>query len=147
MPYTKLTQGRFSSCGNIYHITTVTHLKKQYFSDFECARITIRSFLNATPSGAFWLCWVMMPDHFHGLLKLGETSLSDVLKSCKGRSSKVLNIHLKTNGSIWQKGFYDRAIRYDNDIVDVARYIVANPLRAGLVKSLRLYPYWDSVWI
>ncbi len=27
-----------------------------------------------------------------------------------------------------------------------ARYIIANPVRAGLVYSVRDYPYWDAVW-
>ena len=30
---------------------------------------------------------------------------------------------------------------------DVARYIVANPLRAGLVKKLADYPFWNAVWL
>jgi len=29
----------------------------------------------------------------------------------------------------------------------VARYIVANPLRAGLVESVRDYPHWDAIWL
>jgi hypothetical protein len=31
--------------------------------------------------------------------------------------------------------------------VAVARYIVANPLRAGLCRHLGDYPLWDSVWL
>ena len=35
----------------------------------------------------------------------------------------------------------------DEDLVAVARYIVANPVRAGLVKNVRDYPHWDAVWL
>jgi hypothetical protein len=37
-------------------------------------------------------------------------------------------------------------IRREEDLVSIARYIVANPLRAGIVKSVREYPHWDAVW-
>jgi putative transposase len=48
---------------------------------------------------------------------------------------------------IWQTGFHDHALRADEDVVRVARYIVANPLRAGLVSSPGEYPHWDAVWV
>ena len=36
---------------------------------------------------------------------------------------------------------------YTKLLRDVARYIVANPLRAGLVERVGDYPYWDAVWL
>jgi putative transposase len=48
---------------------------------------------------------------------------------------------------LWQKGYHDRAIRREEDLLAVARYIVANPLRAGLVKRVGDYPLWDAVWL
>ena len=35
----------------------------------------------------------------------------------------------------------------DEDLAGVARYIVANPLRAKLVRALADYPFWDAVWL
>jgi len=46
----------------------------------------------------------------------------------------------------WQPGFHDRAIRSDEDLQALARYVVANPLRAGLVTSIGRYSHWDAVW-
>ena len=48
---------------------------------------------------------------------------------------------------VWQKGFHDHAIRRDEDIKAVARYIIANPLRAGMVDRIGDYPFWDAVWL
>ena len=42
---------------------------------------------------------------------------------------------------------HDRALRRDEDLLAVARYIVANPLRAGLVRRVGDYPLWDAVWL
>ena len=49
------------------------------------------------------------------------------------KSDAVRRINAKglRQGPIWQKGYMDRAIRREEDLVRVARYIVANPLRAG----------------
>ena len=42
---------------------------------------------------------------------------------------------------------YDRAARKHDDIRRIARYIVANPLRAGLVQNIGDYPHWDCIWM
>jgi len=48
---------------------------------------------------------------------------------------------------IWQDGFHDHALRQEEDLAEVARYIVANPLRAGLVERVGDYSHWDAVWL
>ena len=48
---------------------------------------------------------------------------------------------------LWQTGYYDHAIRKDEDIQAIARYIVANPIRAGLVTKVGDYSHWDAVWL
>ncbi len=92
------------------------------------------------------LCWVLMPDHWHGLVKLGmRDGLSTVMNRFKGFTARRL--HCLQPGLVWGRGFHDRALRCDEDIKAAARYVVANPLRAGLVSSVLDYPYWDCVWL
>ena len=45
------------------------------------------------------------------------------------------------------QGYYDHAIRKEEDIKGLAHYIIANPLRAGLVTNINDYPHWDAVWM
>ena len=61
-------------------------------------------------------------------------------------SVKAVTAH-KLRQPIWQGGFHDHALRQEDDVREVARYIVANPLRAGLVEQLADYPHWDAVWL
>ena len=83
-----------------------------------------------------------MPDHIHWLFQLGNNhQLHHVIKTIKSKAS------IKIGKPIWQPGYYDHAIRKDEDIVSIARYIIANPIRAGLVKRVGDYPHWDAVWI
>jgi hypothetical protein len=38
-------------------------------------------------------------------------------------------------------------VRSDEDVQAIARYIVANPIRAGLVKRVGDYPFWNAIWL
>jgi len=58
-----------------------------------------------------------------------------------------VNRQLYRSGSLWQDGFHDHALRREEDLKQVAWYIVANPLRAGLADRLGDYPYWNLDWV
>ena len=92
------------------------------------------------------LAWVVMPDHVHWLFQLtGQADLSAAVKRFKACSAHRVNEHLKRQGALWQKSFYDHALRKDEAVQGVARYIVANPLRAGLVERIGDYSLWDAI--
>ena len=87
------------------------------------------------------LAFVIMPDHLHWLFQLqGNLGLSEIVRRLKGRSARGINTQLGRTGTVWQTGIYDHAPRNDEDVRGVARYVVANPLRAGLVEQIGDYP-------
>jgi REP element-mobilizing transposase RayT len=88
-----------------------------------------------------------MPDHLHWLLVLEEEDLATVVRRMKSRSARAVNRMLHREGRLWQKDYYDHGVRRDEDLRRLARYIVANPLRAGLVENVGDYPLWDAVWL
>ena len=94
------------------------------------------------------LAWVLMPDHVHWLLQLGnELTLDAVVQRLKAASSRAANRATNRRGSLWAPAYFERALRTVDDVPGVARYIVANPLRAGLVTSVRSYPFWNAIWL
>ena len=94
------------------------------------------------------MAWVLMPDHFHGLLVLGDhTTLSEAIRLFKGRVASSVNRLRRGSGSLWQHGFHDHALRREEDLKGIARYIVLNPVRAGLVCRAADYPYWNADWL
>ncbi len=150
MPYTDLAKGRYSQGGRVYFVTTVlADRSRRWFADFALARLVVSEMRKLDECGAVHsLAWVVMPDHVHWLFLLGEVeSLSAVIKGFKARSALQVNRHLQRSGAVWQRSFYDRALRQDEDVRGVARYIVGNPLRAGLVEQIGDYPLWDAVWL
>jgi REP element-mobilizing transposase RayT len=89
-----------------------------------------------------------MPDHLHWLLQVNATrSLSESVCVVKSAAARQVNALRGNLSRVWQRGFYDRAVREEDHLVDIARYIIANPLRAGLVRSIRDYPHWDAIWL
>lgn len=149
MGYDLLRKGRFSERNRAYFVTTVTHGRKRTFEDFYCARILINTMKrldeqNYVSSYSF----VVMPDHVHWLFQLGDSaSLSDVMKKFKSISAQHINKYIGQGGCVWQKAFYDRAIRDGEDVKQISRYIIANPLRSGLVENIELYSHWDACWL
>jgi putative transposase len=143
-----LRRGRYSEINRPCLITTVTQNRNPIFSDFDIARLLIRELqLTSVELRITSLAWVVMPDHLHWLFILNHSFISEVARRVKGKSAYMINRHLGCYSRVWQRGFHDHAIRKDEDIRSVARYIVANPLRAGLVKNIGDYPFWDAVWL
>ena len=141
--YSQLRRGRYSESGRIYLVTAVAEKRRPVFMDWQSASIACRTFTDAKLLGdARLLCWVLMPDHVHWLLQLEEQTELAVLV---GKLKAVISRNIGT--AVWQSGFHDRAIRHEEDVLPAARYIVANPLRAGLVRRVGDYPYWDALWI
>jgi REP element-mobilizing transposase RayT len=145
-----LRRGRHSCAGQIYLVTTVTHGRERLLDDLANARAVVHALRRASEQqSARTLAYVVMPDHLHWLLALGEKhALSAVVGRIKGESARRINLlRNHCGGPVWQHGFHDHALRAEEDILDMARYVVANPLRAGLVSRIGNYPWWDAEWI
>ena len=140
--YSRLRRGRVSEIGRPYHVVFSTLDRKPYFRCFFRARSLVQ-LMNGRGVDARLdtLAYVVMPDHVHWLFILVDGELSQVVQCLKSYFTK------RAGENIWSKGFYDHAIRSDESLINVARYIVANPLRAGLVERVGDYPHWDSIWL
>ncbi len=93
--------------------------------------------------------WVVKADHVHWLLVLGDRkSLSVIMQGFKSYLARSGNRYdKKPERRIWQAGFHDHALRSEEDLRVTARYVVANPLRAGLVTDIGDYPFWNAIWL
>ncbi|WP_338582333.1 transposase [Pseudomonas sp. MAG733B] len=144
----RLRRGRYAETNRIYLLTTNTFGRTPMFKSFALGRLVVDQFRNAQQQGiANSLAWVVMPDHFHWLVELQQGSLCDLMQKTKSMSTKAVNQFTGRKVTLWQKGFHDRALRREEDLLKVARYVVANPLRAGLVEKLGDYPLWDAIWV
>jgi len=142
-----LRRGRVSLPGCAYVVTTVTAGRAPLFGAFAAARVVVRTLAEvAAERATASLAFVVMPDHVHWLLVLGDAPLEDVVRGFKGRSAWRLGRESGLPSPTWQRGYHDRALRADDDLRVVARYVVGNPVRAGLVSCIGDYPHWDCAW-
>jgi putative transposase len=155
-PHAKnLRKGRVSQPNQAYLITAVTANRKKVFADFYPARLLIHCLRQQHDLGQVEsLAFVVMPDHLHWLMVLqAGASLSEVMRRVKGGSAYLINACRRQHEvsveikPLWQEGFHDHALRSEEDMRRTARYLVANPLRAGLVSKIGDYPHWDAKWL
>lgn len=106
-----LRRGRRSEPGRVYLVTTVTHQRLPHFRDFYLGRLLVHVLRGESPR-AQTLAYVVMPDHLHWLLQLGDGhSLSRVVADVKSVSSRRIGAACSWRGSLWQAGFHDHALR------------------------------------
>lgn len=144
-----MRKGRISIEGQVYLVTTTTLKRQPFFRDFHAGHATAQAIEDkAVLADAKLLAWVLMPDHFHCLLELGEIrDLSTMMDRIKSASARRANKAIGRQGALWDRGFHDHALRKEEDFLETARYIVANPIRAGLVRRVGDYPFWNAIWL
>jgi len=82
-----------------------------------------------------------MPDHLRLAGQLGDTSLSKVMHALKSYTANRL-ADPGVDTPIWQQGYHDHALRGDEDYKVKLRYLIENPVRAGLVERVDDFPYF-----
>ena len=91
---------------------------------------------------------VAMPDHVHLVLRPRERSpgtwydLSRIMKGIKGVSARSTNRALGTRGSLWQPESFDRIVRDQREFEEKLKYMLENPVRAGLVSQTEDYRFY-----
>jgi REP-associated tyrosine transposase len=85
-----------------------------------------------------------MPDHVHILVH--GTSLQADLPTFMIHFKKITAFEYSQQFKrrLWQPGYHDRILRDDESTEAIARYILENPVRAGLTHQIGEYPYAGS---
>lgn len=144
-----LRQGRRSISGHAYLVTTTTFERQPWFSRWPVGAAVAREL----GGKRLWRdnhvhAWVLMPDHMHILLTLGRgESLSHLLARVKAVTARTARVVAQMDGHVWASAFHDHALRREEQIAIVGRYIIANPVRAGLVETPWQWPFWDTEWL
>ncbi|MGH8104731.1 MAG: REP-associated tyrosine transposase [Arenimonas sp.] len=140
-----LRKGRVSIPNQIYLITVCCNNKEKLFLDENAARVlssTLHRVLQNQNSKI--LAWVVMPDHMHLALQLGEhETLGKTMNRINSCSAIAINKVIKRHSPVWQGAYHDHALRDDEQLFAAIKYLISNPIRAGLVERLGDYPYWN----
>jgi putative transposase len=131
-----------------YFLTVCVRDRLPAFTDRQIADQTLTQFQRTSALEGFAiLAYCLMPDHLH-LLVEGTSLDSDFKRFAKMAKQRSGALYARTRHQrLWQEGYYERVLRDDDDAREFARYVVNNPVRAGLVESPADYPFVGSdVW-
>lgn len=86
------------------------------------------------------ICYCIMPNHIHLVFELlsNNKGISKIMQSIKRISARKSNLALNRTGKFWQDESYDRLIRDDKELYFIIKYVLMNPVNAGLTD------YWNS---
>ena len=128
-----------------YFVTFCTFDRRDLLSDVVIAQSVLSQFRRTSRRNKFTiLAYCLMPNHVH-LLVEGTTAHSDLRGYIKALKQSSGQRHAaRAKQPLWREGYYDRILRPDDDAKKIARYIVQNPVRAGLVRTPADYPLVGS---
>ncbi len=89
------------------------------------------------------LAWVVMPNHLHFLIKVGNASLSKIVKELKRYAARKANEQIQQTGAFWAEDYWDTYMRDATHELKTRRYIENNPATAFLVRDPKDWP-WSS---
>jgi len=128
-----------------YFITICTYEKKPIFLDNSLIAWLIDILKNESEKFGFKV-WVycFMPDHLHLLIegKGNNSNLKKYISSFKQKTGFYYK--QKTHDQLWQINFYEHVLRKEEDTINVANYILGNPVRKGLVNNFSNYEFVGS---
>ena len=122
-----------------------TFQRRRYFTADACVQMVREHLLQtASEQAAEITAYCFMPDHLHVLAE-GSTETADLISlATMFRNRSGTTYRRRSGGRLWQEGYFDRVLRNSEATYDVVRYIIANPVRAGLCHEAASYPYSGS---
>lgn len=130
--------------GAWYHVMNRGRRREDIFLTSEDYRSFIKVLLETAD---FWNLkisgYCLMSNHYHLLVQTPEGNLSRCMRHINGIYTQRFNRRRKTDGQLFRGRYKAILIEENSHLLEVLRYIHRNPLRAGVVKNLKTFP-WSS---
>lgn len=130
--------------GALYHVTSRGNERRSIFrSDLD--RNAFLEFLASAVRRFHWsvTAWVLMDNHFHLVIQTPEPNLSRGMQWLNGSYAGWFNDRHNRSGHLFQGRFKAFLIEKESYFAEVTRYVVLNPVRAGMVQQPESYR-WSS---
>jgi putative transposase len=127
-------------------MTFCTHGRARLFLSHERVASTLAQFQRTSDQEHFALvAYCFMPDHVHLVLE-GESEDADLRRAVSLMKQRAAYVFRTTFAvpMMWQEGYYEHVLRSDEATNVVVRYVLDNPIRAGLVRRHEDYPFMGA---
>ena len=146
----------YSDYTRVFFFTLCARHLSRPFLDPDLASAVIDSLLWVRTNRKLFLpCYCLMPDHLHFVTRLETEEARLINAGARGTVAEGILDHIGTfkryttriwwqhggQGKLWQRSSYDHAFRYGESVEASIGYVLANPVRKGLVENWEDYPY------
>jgi REP element-mobilizing transposase RayT len=130
--------------GALYHVTSRGDRREPIFVDDE-DRHELLGLIALVCLRFDWACiaYCLMGNHYHLLIETRSANLSRGMRHLNGVYTQRFNRRHERVGHVFQGRFAAVLVSEESHLLATARYVVLNPVRAGLVRSAALWP-WSS---
>ncbi|MFA6898979.1 MAG: transposase [Desulfurivibrionaceae bacterium] len=128
----------------VYHVTSRGNARQDIFID-DSDRERFLAILSNTVHRYNWVChaYCLMDNHYHLLLETLDPNLSSGMRQLNGMYTQAFNRQHDRVGHVFQGRYKAILIEKDAHLLELCRYIVLNPVAAGIVAQPEAWP-WSS---
>ncbi|MBM4256581.1 MAG: helix-turn-helix domain-containing protein [Deltaproteobacteria bacterium] len=130
--------------GAVYHVTSRGDRREAIYED-EMDRRGFLEIVGQVVDRFGWRChaYCLMDNHYHLLIETPEANLARGMRQLNGMYTQRFNRRHGRVGHVFQGRYKTIIVQKDGHLLELCRYVVLNPVRAGLVKTARAWP-WSS---
>ena len=135
---------RIELAGGLYHVTSRGDRRENiYVTDQD--RLLWLQLFSDTCERFNWVChaWCLMDNHYHILIETMEANLARGMRHLNGVFTQTTNHLHQRVGHLFQGRYKAILVEKNSHLLELARYVVLNPVRAGMVRDVADWP-WSS---
>jgi REP element-mobilizing transposase RayT len=135
---------RLEFSGAIYHVTARGDRREAIYDDDE-DRVLFLDWLGVVATEFNWVChaYCLMSNHYHLVIETPDGNLSKGMRQLNGVFTQISNRRHRRSGHLFQGRYKAILIDADSYLMELTRYVVLNPVRAGMVTEAGDWP-WSS---
>ena len=127
---------RIELAGALYHVTSRGDRREDIYAD-EVDRLAWLALFDQVCRRFNWTChgWCQMTNHYHLIVETAEGNLAQGMRQLNGVYTQNYNRRHGRVGHVFQGRYKAILVEKDNYLLELARYVVLNPVRAGMVAE------------
>lgn len=128
----------------VYHVTARGNERKAIVRDDDDRRRFVHTLAQMVEQFNVLLhAWVVMDNHYHLVVETPQANLSSAIRHLNGVYTQAVNRRHRRVGHLFQGRYTAILIEKEAYLVELCRYVVLNPVRAGMVRHPTDWP-WSS---
>lgn len=133
---------RLDHAGAVWHVTCRGNEKREIFRDAQ-DRLDLLDVFGRVVDICRWRvhAYVLMGNHYHLLLETPEPNLSSGMRQLNGIYTQHHNRRHDRVGHLFQGRFKSILVEKEAHLLELIRYVVLNPVRAGLVRGPEVWEW------